>query len=108
VIRTPALLFALLLVAAPLRAQAPAAASPLPSSLVPDADTGIGIPPLAAARPDRMRGMAIGMAIGCAVAGTWSALGDRQYDGPVTAGLIGCAWGTIPGAILGFAWLGGR
>jgi hypothetical protein len=109
VIRTSALLVALLLaLAAPLRAQAPAAATPLPSSLTPNADAGIGTPARAAARPDRMRGMAIGMAIGCAVIGTWSALDNNQSDGPVTAGVIGCAWGAVAGGIFGFAWLGGR
>jgi hypothetical protein len=114
VIRTSAPLFALLLaLAAPLQAQAPAAipaaaATPLPSVLVPSADVRGGGAVLGAARPDRLRGMWIGMAIGCAVFGTLAAVDNDQYDGPLTAGLIGCAWGTIPGAIVGFAWLGGR
>ena len=113
-IRTFAPLFALLLaLAAPLGAQAPAAIqtaapTPLPSLLVPSADARENGPVLGAARPDRLRGMTIGMAIGCAVIGTWAAVENKQYDGPLTAGLIGCAWGTIPGGIFGFAWLGGR
>jgi hypothetical protein len=111
VIRRSAVLFALLLAsAAPLRAQETASigTAPLPSALVPRADAGPGGPVLAAARPDRMRGMAIGVVIGCAVFGTLAAVDNKQYDTPLTAGLIGCAWGTIPGGIFGFAWLGGR
>jgi hypothetical protein len=111
-IRTFALLLALVLAFAPAPARAQDSArtmegaTPLPAVLQPDAPAprAAGI---AERRPDPIRAAAIGMGVGCVIFGALGATQEAETsDIRVTNTLMGCAFGTFVGGVFGFTFAG--